>query len=366
MRNHSLTVLRAAASMVVFVSHAANADLLPELFGGGFGQIGVMLFFALCGYLMTELYIERPFDRRNLRAYAAARIGRVVPLYLVVVLASILLTWVTAGEWHYRIGDPQTALSALFFLKAPLELWSVPVEMQFYLLFVAVWAIESKERVLAVRLALPLALIGGAAIGVLLLRSSGVLAFWLPFHLHLFLLGALIALFRHTRLARTLTGGRNNDWLAGICLVALCLNLPFLRGELGLALGGFILNTWFDPLNILVVTGLVLAATNPDNRVFRLFQFKLFGKQPVMHFSDVSFGFYLFHVPILHMTIASGLVATLGTAGALAFAFAATWALAGLSLDKFERPVLEWFRRQGRKSGPDTPSLPPFRWKSVR
>jgi len=52
---HTLTGLRGLAALIVFVSHSANVGLLPHFFGTGFGQVGVMIFFLLSGFLMSHL-----------------------------------------------------------------------------------------------------------------------------------------------------------------------------------------------------------------------------------------------------------------------------------------------------------------------
>jgi len=46
------------ATFIVFISHCANQGMLPAMFGNGFGQVGVMLFFILGGILMDHLYLS--------------------------------------------------------------------------------------------------------------------------------------------------------------------------------------------------------------------------------------------------------------------------------------------------------------------
>ena len=57
-RIHTLTGLRGIAALLVFISHCGAQSILPSFLGKGFGQIGVMLFFVLSGFLMTHLYIR--------------------------------------------------------------------------------------------------------------------------------------------------------------------------------------------------------------------------------------------------------------------------------------------------------------------
>ena len=58
----ALTGLRGVAALIVFVSHGANEGVLPAMLGNGFGQIGVMIFFVLSGFLMGQLYLRRSLD----------------------------------------------------------------------------------------------------------------------------------------------------------------------------------------------------------------------------------------------------------------------------------------------------------------
>ena len=92
MEIRKLNTLRGIAALVVVVSHYSNdTNLLKGMLGHNAGQIGAMLFFILSGFLMSYLYMERDFSRREIQKYAVARVARVVPLFLVVVLSSYLL-----------------------------------------------------------------------------------------------------------------------------------------------------------------------------------------------------------------------------------------------------------------------------------
>jgi peptidoglycan/LPS O-acetylase OafA/YrhL len=84
--------LRGLAILIVIVSHVSNAiDLWGRMLGDGAGQIGVMLFFVLSGFLMGQLYLDKPFNHANLWNFAARRFARLAPLfYLTVSVAAIL------------------------------------------------------------------------------------------------------------------------------------------------------------------------------------------------------------------------------------------------------------------------------------
>ncbi len=84
-----LTGVRGVAAMTVAVAHYCNwLQLAPNLVGAGAGQLGVMLFFALSGFLMGYLYCDQPQGTVRIWDFAVARLARVGPLFVLVVVLS--------------------------------------------------------------------------------------------------------------------------------------------------------------------------------------------------------------------------------------------------------------------------------------
>ncbi|TYC87321.1 acyltransferase [Novosphingobium sp. BW1] len=75
---------RGVAAMAVVVSHCANAGFFLRIPGEGTGQMGVLLFVLLSGFLMAFLYGQRSFTNRQVMRYATHRIARVFPLFYLV------------------------------------------------------------------------------------------------------------------------------------------------------------------------------------------------------------------------------------------------------------------------------------------
>ena len=285
-----LTGLRGAAALLVFISHCANQGMLPGILGNGLGQIGVMLFFVLSGFLMSYLYLEKDFSRENVSRYISARVARVIPLYVFLLLLSYAISNSIYPDFHYSITDPVTLLRALLFIDAPFEFWTIPVEIQFYAVFIVFWFMYQSGisgRFLALFAGLtiiPSVLYFLVKDSVLVLFSTYSLAFFV---------GVLTARLQQ---AITTTGfSKTFSTYAPLPLMILfILNLPALRLEHGLVLGeGLFLRTWADPLNWLLVYGLfVCAVMNAPGLSFlnaRVFAF--YGK--------ISYGFYLVHYPII-------------------------------------------------------------------
>lgn len=138
-----LNTLRGIAALIVVVSHFSNASgLWGTMLGGGAGQFGVMLFFLLSGFLMTYLYWDKQPTSPNVISYAVSRIARVVPLYWLVVSLSV------ATPYFYNIESYHDLASHLLFLHGKSVLWTIPPEIQFYVLFGLGWLFVSKKRTL--------------------------------------------------------------------------------------------------------------------------------------------------------------------------------------------------------------------------
>lgn len=84
--------------MVVF-SHAGNQGLFYPI--KGTGQIGVMLFFSLSGFLMSYLYGQSRLGAVRLTSYALKRFFRVYPAYLLVVVMSYF-AYSSGGKYAFK------------------------------------------------------------------------------------------------------------------------------------------------------------------------------------------------------------------------------------------------------------------------
>ena len=156
-RSARIESLRALAALGVVVAHAWGAanGYLPQatqgtyfdrvIFGGG---LGVLLFFALSGYLLFWPFAKRywgdgkPID---LGRYALNRVLRIMPLYYVVVVVVLLFhgslstmlddpgakDWLLHLTWSENFSRDTVATSPNAMNGV---VWSVVVELHFYLL----------------------------------------------------------------------------------------------------------------------------------------------------------------------------------------------------------------------------------------
>ena len=150
MRIAGLDLLRGIAIGLVMVRHA-----FPEPFAGA-GVVGVVMFFALSGYLITGLLLgelERE-GRVDLRRFYLRRARRLVPALLALVVGVVVVTLVLDP-----LGDRDELLETVVFAltwtgnlpfghasDATFHLWTLATEEQFYLLWPTILALAFARR----------------------------------------------------------------------------------------------------------------------------------------------------------------------------------------------------------------------------
>ncbi|MBK1715549.1 hypothetical protein CKO43_22615 [Rubrivivax gelatinosus] len=183
--------LRAVAVVAVVLYHFG----VPGIAGG---YVGVDVFFAISGYLMTQIAVTR-LERGSplVLAFYAARARRIVPaLYVMLALLSLAgAAWLTPLELR-QLGKQAIAAAGFFsnhvyageggyFARAAhekwlLHSWSLAVEWQFYLVFpllaAALWRLGRQRALVA---GLGVLLLVSFAASVLVTRSAPAAAYFL-------------------------------------------------------------------------------------------------------------------------------------------------------------------------------------------
>jgi peptidoglycan/LPS O-acetylase OafA/YrhL len=188
-----IQVLRGIAVTLVVLFHL-------DIAGFNSGFLGVDVFFVISGYLMALLY-----DPEHKREFFAKRARRLLPAYFATVLFTLVAALLLTVPSDYAQVADQSVFAALFasnigfwaensyFDKAAfkplLHLWSLGVEIQFYLLVPALYWLFRKSR-----LAYPILLVGSALVCFAVVGVSPKTSFfWLPLRLWQFLIGFGIA-----------------------------------------------------------------------------------------------------------------------------------------------------------------------------
>ncbi len=135
--------LRAIAALLVFSAHAT----LPFMSGGG---IGVDIFFAISGYLITRTFIQ---NKKNLVKFWLYRAFRIYPPLVAAALISctaIYFTETISIQVYLNNLMPSllgVANIARVIIHSPTflgHMWSIGVEEQFYLIFPLIFILISK------------------------------------------------------------------------------------------------------------------------------------------------------------------------------------------------------------------------------
>ena len=301
----ALDGLRGLAVVLVVTYHFFGQGVLPG------GWLGVDIFFALSGFLITALILDeqRVHGRVDLPRFYARRACRLLPALLLMLGVYVLVlllwhdqTWIAAtpgGDGTGRTVDVRRALGdigiSLAYLanwnviagsEAPIpHLWSLAVEEQFYLLWPALMlvmlAATRKSRLLflaaliAISAALPWFYWNGGAGGSRIYFGTDTRAVGL-------LAGAFCALVWHRRqaLGRSSRSGPLRAWVALVVVLAIA-------GTAG--------NTWVKFLVLPTVLGIAVGQVVPQLVERRGLLTQLFSNRGLIWAGKRSYGLYLWH-----------------------------------------------------------------------
>jgi peptidoglycan/LPS O-acetylase OafA/YrhL len=281
-------MLRGFSVLLVLLFHL-------EIVGTENGFLGVDIFFVISGFLMAVLYNQTSTSDFFLR-----RAKRLLPAYFVTIVATVLAAaWLTLPAEFSAVGHQAAHASIMvsnvgywladsYFdktvFKPLLHLWSIGVEIQFYLVIPIIAWLAHKWRA-----SFLLILFGSLVLCFLTLGVSAKTAFFLaPFRLWEFMLGGLVAvlLSNHGAIRH-----HSLQWLGLIGLLVL-LAIPFMgiEGDARSVLHG---HPGVYSLTVCIGTVLILAFGLPKVLVNNLLSraMEILGKY--------SYSIYLVHLPII-------------------------------------------------------------------
>jgi peptidoglycan/LPS O-acetylase OafA/YrhL len=328
-------------------------------------RLGLVLFFVLSGFLLYGPWIaaalgERP--RPALWSYLRRRGARVLPAYYLALVGSIALLWGATGTPGVRLPSagelPLFAVFAQNYFDHPLmtldpPMWTLVIEVSFYLALPLIGAAALALRGGRARQALvPLVLVVAGVWWnrhISTMADPGPLAKILPAMLPYFALGMLAALVVHgRRVPRGLSLALLALGLAAVGYDAVWHATAATRGSHDLSL-----RIWRDLPAAAGFAALIAVAANGTGWLARLP-----GARPLVALGTVSYGVYLWHVPVLLFLRRTGTL-PLSFVPALALALALTLVIATLSWRFVERPVLERAARRRRQRVPAAPAARP-------
>lgn len=373
--------LRAAACLMVFAVHFGQITQLQGRWGPfdiarllSNGNTGVALFFSLSGFLLSRPYwhaLQMRMPMPSPGSYFLRRAARIVPAYYACLTGLIVINrlwqndgWLSDIVLHYLFVFNLSEAS-IFSINPPF--WTVAVEVQFYLLLPILFAVVRgvSARKAAVFIAL-FALTAYASSAMLLetfavassnatgspqaAQASPVIEYSTLAHIPHFLLGVLSAWLFATLCARTDAfvagfgpGGEVVLWTC-VLLLFFIVGTP-LDDWLQVPHGRY--NLPYVPLLLCLV--IMLTPITVSGR-------RLLDAPLARAIGTISFGVYLYHLPIQH------LMARLMERASVRpsehwFAFggcslALTLGVSAASYLVLERPVLEAAKRIGMSNRP--------------
>lgn len=223
----SLTGIRAVAAMLVVATHAAYTT---GKYSHGYAglvwsrmEIGVPIFFVLSGFLLFRPWVKAVASggrAPSVRRYGWHRVRRIMPAYVLTVLAAYLV-------YHFRVGGPNPGhswtglvrnltltqiytdhyLYGGYLHQGLTQMWSLAVEVAFYvalpvLAYVLVWLCQRRWQ--------PGLLLGGLTVLALITPAWLILVhtvswlpngarLWLPAYLGWFVGGMMLAVLQALR-----------------------------------------------------------------------------------------------------------------------------------------------------------------------
>jgi peptidoglycan/LPS O-acetylase OafA/YrhL len=339
-RVNNFDLLRLLAALQVAEVHGIGilkpTGYFARLLAAGLDRFpGVPIFFVISGVLISKSYEHSD----SLRDYLRNRCLRIFPglwVCLVVSVAVILALGVgsfgriTAPDWLLWWARQMSIFQG--FKPAFLEplstglngsLWTIPVELEFYIVLPALYGILRLRRRLGNMRLLAIAL---ASLALQLLIVSGhrpvgharvysLLQVTLAPYLWMFLAG--VSIQRNWSTVRGWLVGRAHWW--GLGYLLLCVAAGWLRVGTG---GNNMSPVFLLPLAGLIVS-LAMSAPQLSDRILR--------------HHDVSYGLYLYHMLVINLLV--GLAAPSGWAS-FAAAIIVSLGLAALSWTLIEKPYL--------------------------
>jgi len=338
-RVNNFDLLRLFAALQVAVVHSIGflkpTGYFARLLEAGLDRFpGVPIFFVISGVLISKSY-ERS---DSLRDYIRNRCLRIFPglwVCLVVSVAVILalgvgsLGRITTPAWLLWWAGQMSILQNFraAFLK-PLSaglngsLWTIPVELEFYIILPALYGILRLRRrlgnmhLLAIALAsLALQLLIVSKQPVVQARAYSLLGMTLAPYLWMFLVG--VSIQRNWSTVRGWLFGRAHWW--GLGYLILCAAGRWLRVDTG--------GNYMNPVYLLPLAGLIVSLATSAPQL----------SDRILRHHDVSYGLYLYHMLVVDLLVV--LAAPSGWAP-IAAAIIVSLGLAALSWTLVEKPYL--------------------------
>lgn len=372
-RTIALEGVRAVSALAIVVVHAASFTGATSVPGGltdGAGPwmqhltAGVAVFFVLSGYLLFRPFVAADLAGRAsppVGPYLLRRLVRIFPAYWVALAVS-------AAVLDLQLGDGWSALRFYALIQIYWSdsvigglphAWTLNTELAFYL-FLPVWAaglrriVRRSPQPVTVHLAgLAVLFLVGIAVTTWLRARGARLGYGtLPANLDLFAIGMAMAVVAEARdagarLPRVVVALRDQpglSWLAALCCYASLVAMEWPTGFTAPTAGQELAR---ELLVAAVATLFVLPAAFGD----RGWPLALLRSRPLVAVGIVSYGVYLWHLPVLDLMVREEVLVQPSTWVLALLCLPPTLVLAAASWFGLERPLLRASHRWSAQRG---------------
>jgi peptidoglycan/LPS O-acetylase OafA/YrhL len=344
----ALTGLRFVLAIWVILHHIAGKGMMLEswtarlplagqsLIHGGY--LAVQTFFILSGFVLARSYAGASWDTPGLIKYAAARLARIYPVYLL----SLLVVSPFIFDVMIRPGRSGSEKAGLllnygFVLQGwtgslnvgwNTPAWSLSCEFFFYLFFplLLLWLRNAGRGTIA-------AVMATAIVTPVLLAHANVPWTWKPIH-HLSDFAAGIAAARLFEFLQSSRMTRRGYWLYLPALIAGVLVIVFPH-VMDPTYGD--VNTGLRPLNVVALIGLALGGGAMA---------RLLSTTVAEYLGKASYSMYILHIPVLwwygRWAVHGPLHMMPGVAALVYFALVIL--VSAISFELVEMPANRWIR----------------------
>jgi peptidoglycan/LPS O-acetylase OafA/YrhL len=271
-----------------------------------YGWIGVPVFFALSGYLITNILINSRTSENYFKAFYSRRILRIFPIYFLCLILIRLFdhyykSWGIDDLWYYvfyiqnfKLAIDQWQSNFPIFFN---HTWSLAVEEQFYLVFpFLVWVMDSKKLKITCICLMFIGLLSRYIIVSELPQNQTIYYVNTICNLDYLGGGALIAIFL------------NRNEMNGLkvllkVLTAVCLLLYFVISPLVFHKPLFTLSLTLaesHELNLMFMLPVILSIVLILKTFRNKFLDVVFGNKVFIFLGKISYGLYLYHLPVFY------------------------------------------------------------------
>jgi peptidoglycan/LPS O-acetylase OafA/YrhL len=331
-RNLPLDGLRGVAVLMVLLLHHTYLNM---------GWMGVDIFFALSGFLITSILRRTRNDERYWAEFWTKRVTRILPPLLltiaVVPIFGLHSNVAQLAAYVFSLGDYLAYVRPKY--ETLRSLWSLAVEEHFYI----VWPFAvrfMRKRSLCYLIASLLLLESALRAAVSIHRQAFSLVYYTtPFRLDGLLIGALLAILFESPGKRAVIGRSSALAAIGFAAVYIGMRMGFGLRFTKDAHSSMLYNVGVYPLVALGTASLVGYVLTHDDS----FLARLLSSRPLVFMGSISYGIYLYQVPIRDIiTRATGLT----NRQAFFIDLPLTVFLSWLSFKFYEKPILTWGKRQ--------------------